>query len=138
MDGNEVLGVALTKSICPRCCLTTDDAIVMNTRLTKKNADEVKGLHGKVTTAQWCKECKAVVDGGGIWLVEVDPDQSELDDDGTIKNENAYRTGRAWAIRREAAERIFTVPPAPMMFIDQRAATMIGLPAPTQEGASDE
>jgi len=128
MDKDKVFGVALTKSICPCCCSTTDDTIIMNTSLTKKWADKVKSLHGQVTETQWCKDCQAVVDGGGVWLIEVDPDKSKSESNGMLKIENAHRTGRVWAIRREAAERIFNQPPEPMVFIDPQAAEKIGLP----------
>jgi len=137
-NGDRDIGVALTKSMCPCCTKIRDDTIILNTRLGRAHADKVMELHGKVVEQRWCQECQSIVDQGGVWLVEVDPDKSKPDADGNLKNEHAHRTGRVWAIKREAAERIFNRPPMPLMFIDKQAAEHIGLPDANEGGADEQ
>ena len=41
------LGVSLVKYLCPICCDVADEGIIMNSLLTKQNAEEVKKMHNK-------------------------------------------------------------------------------------------
>lgn len=133
MVSDNNLGVALTKDACPVCGAEQDGDIVLNSILTPQRADAVRDLHGKVVSFKWCDECKKVVASGGVWLVEVDPTRSAAHGN-TLRPENAYRTGNAWAITREAAERVFVgVKVEALMFIDQQAARALGLPAGPNE-----
>lgn len=124
---DDCFAVALTKDICPCCGKESDGAIVLNTVLTPKRARQVREMHGKPTAYKMCNDCQTVVDNGGVWLIETDPTKSTLNDDGTLNVENAHRTGRMWAVKREACERIFRSPAKPLMFIDPAVAEMIGV-----------
>lgn len=123
------LEVALTKNICPACASQIDGDIVMNTLLTPRAAKQVKELHGKATGWKFCPECQAAKDAGAVFLVEIDPDKSKINEDGKINLEGAYRTGRIWGITRDAFCRIFDAQEAQddIVFIDKDVADKIGL-----------
>jgi hypothetical protein len=125
------LGVALAKETCPACGKDHDGPILLNTVLTEANARKVEALHGKSIGLHICKDCQKVIDDGGIFLVEIDPEKSTPEPNGLVKHANAYRTGRVWGVRREAVERrIRGVGIAPLMFIDPQAVGLLGLDRP--------
>jgi hypothetical protein len=130
----DCFAVALTKDLCPCCCKTSDGAIVMNTLLTPRLAQQVRELHGQPIEYKMCVDCQTIIDNGGVWLIEADPTKSTFNDNGTLDPGSAHRTGRIWAIKREAADRLFNMTPRPMMFIDPEAAAALGL---TDEGDDD-
>lgn len=88
--------VGMVNYACPICGKVVDNAIIMNERLTKKAADEIREAHGK--TIGWsenaCKECSAHKDEC-VYVIEIDAEKSE-------KN-NPYRTGYYWGIRKDFA-----------------------------------
>ena len=130
----ENFAVALTKTQCPACGEIADGPIVLNKLLTAKAAKEVKELQGKVIELELCSRCKAVVEQqGGTLLVEIDPAKSTVVD-GKIKFENAWRTGRVWGIKKEAALRLLGVD-QPLVYIEPELAETLGLAEmkPTEE-----
>lgn len=128
----ENFAVALTKTQCPACGKLSDGPIVLNSRLSEKAAREVKELQGKVVELGLCSECKAVVDQGGMLLVEIDRKKSGVAKDGKLKPENAWRTGRVWGITGEAATRFFSER-SPIGYIDTETAEVLGLTAITED-----
>ena len=103
--------VSLVNLACPICLSTSESEIVLNTKLTKKAADEVKELHNKtVGLGEPCTECKQQLDNGFVALVEVDSSKSGLADEdtvGTLSQENAYRTGNMAWLKRDVANQLF-------------------------------
>ena len=103
--------VSLVNLACPICLGTSEAEIVLNTKLTKKAADEVKDLHNKtVGLGKPCADCKQQLDNGFIALVEVDSSKSGLTDEDTVSTlsqENAYRTGNMAWLKRDVANQLF-------------------------------
>jgi hypothetical protein len=93
--------VALVKEMCKICGKTFDGPIVMNTRLTKSEADKVKDMHGKVIgfSEKPCEECQSNMK---LSFILIECDETKTDD-----YSNPYRTGKQWVIKKEAAQRIF-------------------------------
>ena len=81
--------VALVKRACPICGKKVDSEIIMNQKLTKKAAEEVKNLHGKVIgyADKVCKDCEKYKDN--LFIIEIDPEKSDMK-----RMETIYRTGR--------------------------------------------
>lgn len=113
---------------CPICGRVADSAIIMNSRLTKKDAEKVKELNNK--TVDWsenaCKECASHKDEC-IYVVEIDAKKSEQN--------NPYRTGMYWGVRKDFA--LFVDHPEYILktkdgvqfcFMDKEVAYQIGLP----------
>ena len=70
----------------------------------------------QVSLGHICPDCKKVIDEQhGVFFIEVK--------DGTDAN-NPYRTGRLWAVKKEAAERIFPEHKA-INYIEQTMANQI-------------
>lgn len=126
---NTKLGVALIHNICPICCEKCGESVLLNSRLTEHHAKKVEDLNGKAIGFEVCAACKKIIDGDAVFLVEIDPNQSKTDQNGLVKPENAYRTGRYWAIKREAFSRIFSgvSHTTPYVFIDPEVSEKIGL-----------
>ena len=98
----ELLGTALVKRLCPVCLKEQDSEILMNTVLTKKNADDVKAMHGKVIgfMEDACNECQEKLPKDkGSWLVVVDLSKTE-------DKSNPHRTGQLFGVRKEYAQKI--------------------------------
>jgi len=92
---NDVFEVALTKCfICGE-----DNNIVINTRLTKHDADKIKEMHGKAINKEPCNQCKKYMKEG-IIVISVDEEKSNGDLD------NPYRTGGWWVVKEDYIKRI--------------------------------
>jgi len=125
--GSEIFSAALTK--CFLC--GEDNEIVINTRLTKEDAKEVKGLHGKVINKEPCPKCKKYMKQG-IIIIAVDPEKTE-------DLNNPYRTGGWWVVKDDFIEHVkkFTVKEAAsalegalkrrVLFMDDGACRQFGL-----------
>lgn len=99
MGKNKVLGTAIVKEVCLVCVKEHNESIVLNKKLTEKEAKKVKELHGKVTG--WselpCKECMVKIEGvRGVYLIGIDHSKSDMSKLGTI-----YRTGQIIAVSWE-------------------------------------
>lgn len=122
------IGVALVKEACPVCAKTFDGPIVMNTKLTKPQADNVKEMHGKTVgfLGEPCDKCKGFMEKG-IIIVTIDPDKTE-------DKRNPYRTGGFFVVREEFVERLIEdrnmlddVMKRRVMMIDHKMAEHLGL-----------
>lgn len=120
--------VALVNYACPICGDIADSNIVMNSKLTKKYAEEVRKVHNK--TIGWsknaCDKCAAHKDDC-VYVIEIDTDKSNPD--------NPYRTGMYWGIRKDFP--LFVEHPEYILkiengvqycFIDKELAVQIGFP----------
>ncbi len=91
--------VALTKELCPLCIKELDGPLIMNKRLTKNDAKEVKNLHKQVIgfSDEPCKECKSHLELG-FMIIGFDEDQSDL------KNLpwGFYRTGKIVVVKKDS------------------------------------
>ena len=81
--------VALVKRACPICGKKVDSEIIVNQKLTKKAAEEVKNLNGKVIgyADKVCEDCSKYKDK--LFIIEIDPEKSDMK-----RMETIYRTGR--------------------------------------------
>ena len=91
------LEVALVKRLCPVCLKEQDAEIIMNSKLTSKDADSVKEMHGKVVGyGDLCEDCKSPI-GEGVYFIGVDD---------YLDSSNPSRSGHIVGITKEAAERL--------------------------------
>lgn len=115
------IGVALTKCfICGE-----DDCIVINTKLTKKHAEEVEKMNGMSISKEPCPKCREHMKNGVI-LISVDEDKSD-------DMNNPWRTGGWWVIKSDAVGRLLKKELADQLlksrvgFIEHEMAEGIGL-----------
>ena len=100
----DIFGVALVHELCVICAKEMNEQIVVNQKLTEKNAAEIKSMHNKAIgySEEPCDECKELMTKGYI-LIEYDKALTE-------DKSNPYRTGNMWVIIGESgfevAERI--------------------------------
>lgn len=100
MTKEKKLGVALVHELCRICGKPTNEHIIMNQRLTKKNAKDIESLHKKAIgySEEPCDECKEYMTKGYILI--------GYDEALTKDKSNPYRTGNIWVITFEAAKRL--------------------------------
>ena len=95
--------VSLEKKLCLACGLSFDTGnLLLDKRLRPSMAHH--------TTTGWglCAEHQALFDGGFVALVECDPERSGVAAGvGTLRPEQAYRTGRLAHLRRDVFMRLF-------------------------------
>lgn len=119
--------VGMVNYICPICGKIVDNAIIMNERLTKKAAEEVRKANGKTVgySENACEECASYKDEC-VYVIEIDAKKSEPN--------NPYRTGMYWGIRKDFA--LFVDHPEYVLktkngvqfcFMDKEFAYQIGL-----------
>ena len=96
----DTLGVALVHELCRICGKEVNEQIVMNQKLTEKNATEIKSMHKKAIgySEEPCDECKELMTKGYILI--------EYDEALTTEKNNPYRTGNIWVITFDAAKRM--------------------------------
>lgn len=89
------LGVSIVKYLCPVCGKESDEGIIMNSLLTKKNAKAVEELHGKAIgfADHACEECAKYKDDA-VFFIGIDANKSQSD--------NLYRTGQLVGIRKDS------------------------------------
>lgn len=125
-NNGDTVGVALVKEACPLCGALTDGPIIMNTRLTKHNADNVKAMHGQTIgySDKPCKECRDIMSKAFLIIGVV---EAKTDD-----YKNPYRSGNKWGVRKEAALEMFGEESYKkgVCFMDVHTADQIGLPNP--------
>ena len=118
--------VGIVNYVCPICGKTAQTDVIMNTKLTKKAAQEVREANGKVVgySNNACEECSAYKDKV-VYVVEIDASKSQPN--------NPYRTGYVWGIKPDiplVAENpnyiLTTEDDVRYMFIDKEAATNLG------------
>lgn len=88
------LGVALVHELCPICGKPMNDSIVMNKKLTKKFADNVRKLHQQAIgwSKDACENCLKYKDDA-VFVIGIDPNKS--------KPNNPYRTGQLVGVRKD-------------------------------------
>ena len=108
--------VSIERKKCPICGLEFEtNSILLDNR--------VRPIFNRYTTTGWglCPEHKRLYEEGYVALVGCDEAKSRRNTNGSVKMEDAYRTGRIMHIRREVARKVFNVPfpdDLPMMFCD--------------------
>ena len=121
------LGVSLVKYLCPICCDVADEGIIMNSLLTKQNAEEVKKIHNKAIgfADHACKKCAEYKDKA-VFFIGIDADKSEPGD--------PYRTGQLVGVKNDSGivkhckDYIITLKDgSKMCYIDEKAGKSIGL-----------
>ena len=100
MTKEKKLGVALVHELCRICGKPTNEHIIMNQRLTEKNAKDIESLHKKAIgySEEPCDECSNFLTKGYIFI--------EYDERLTTDTSNPYRTGNMWVVTFEAAQRM--------------------------------
>ncbi len=115
------LGVAVIK--CYFC--GKDKGLVMNTRLTAKNAREVEQMHNHAIDYEPCDECKKLMKQGIMFCSVRDGESGK----------NPYRTGKMCVIKEEAVEKIVSpelfeeIKAKRFCFIEDSVWQHIGFPA---------
>ena len=118
--------VGLVNYACPICGKTAQTDIIMNSKLTKKAAQEVREADGKVVgySDTACKECASHKDEV-VYIVEINASLS--------KPNNPYRTGYIWGVKlniplvTENENYVLTTKDGVrFMFIDKEAANELG------------
>lgn len=96
------LGIALVNTLCP-VCLTKDDMIVMNQRLSEKNAKEIEEAHNKTIgySKEPCDKCKSYMEQG-IVVIGVDIDKST--------DESIFRSGHFSVVKEEMIKEMIEIP----------------------------
>jgi hypothetical protein len=101
-----------------KVCLVTGKTYDSGNLLIAKNLNQKLDMR---TTTGWgyCPEVQEKLDQGYVALVGADMSKSELQDNGNVSPEDAYRTGDVIYMRREAAKRILNFKDGlDMSFID--------------------
>jgi len=120
--------VGIVNYICPICAKVIDNAIIMNQRLTKKYADEVRKANGQTIgyADHACEKC-AVHKDECIYVIEIDAEKS-------LPN-NPYRTGMYWGVHKdfslfiEHPEYVLTTKDGVQFcFMDKEVTIKLGLP----------
>lgn len=113
--------VTVVQALCPVCgCLHETNELMLHM--------ELKSVFKPATytgTHQLCQEHQKLYDEGYIALVEIDPTLSALKNN-TLKQEDAYRTGKMAHLRISKFEQIFNSPlpkneagaTLPMVFVE--------------------
>lgn len=131
-NNDDAWPIALTK--CYYCGESFE--IILGKNNQPKTRKLVEQANGAVLDMTPCNKCKGYMDLGVV-LITIDPDKTELNEDGYIKTENGipnpYRTGGFFVLGDEAFTRIFSGEAAEFglkhrwMFIDHETAVVIGL-----------
>lgn len=69
----------------------------------------------KVSLGHTCDECSRIIKDGGVFFIEVRDGE---------RGSNPYRTGRLWAVKKEAADRVFPDHKA-VNFVEQQIANKL-------------
>ena len=97
MAQQDNFAVSLVKRACPICGKLFDAEIVMTKVLTKKNAENVRNMHGQCVgyMKKPCEDCQKIIDQGAFMVIGIDA--SKTDD-----FKNPYRTGHLVGIKKES------------------------------------
>lgn len=93
---SEDFGVALAKELCPICAKEIDGPILMGNVLSKKNAQQVNEMNGKVIgwSTKPCPECQKHIDNGAVFVIGIDVEKSD--------DKGLYRSGHLVGIKRDS------------------------------------
>lgn len=80
--------VSIEVKVCPICVKQHDVGVLLDKRLKKSLERRT------VTGMAICPECEDKYKKGYVALVEIDPEKSEIKEDGTVSISGAYRTSR--------------------------------------------
>lgn len=94
----KTLEVSLCKEVCLICGKEMDGPIIMNSVLTKKHAESVKDLHGKVIgfSEKPCEECQSNLEQAFLFI-GFDEEKSDLEN----LPQGFYRTGHIVGVKKE-------------------------------------
>lgn len=118
---------ALVHELCPICGKAMNEQIIINSRLTKKDADNVRAMNGKAIrySSTCCEDCIKYKDKVVICII--------IDEELSDKN-NPYRTGEIIGVDincnfvKQAKDFIITTGDGvKFLFIDKEAAKQINL-----------
>jgi len=125
----ENLGIALTKEACPLCGALQDGSIVINTQLTKSEAEKVEQLHGKTVgySKAPCEECQNIMNQEILLIGVV---EAKTDD-----TKNPYRSGNKWGVTEDFIKKAFD-PEMAEQVLEKRASS-ISVEAASQMGFPD-
>lgn len=103
---NEKSHVSLERRVCLVCGMTFDTGSILLDKRLRASME-------RYTTTGWglCAEHQRLADDGFVALVECDPQLSgkSSSNDGLMKPEHAYRTGRLAHLKRKAFAAVFNV-----------------------------
>lgn len=93
---SEDFGLALAKELCPICAKEIDGPIVIGSVMSKKKAQQVNELTGKVIgwTDKPCPECQKFIDDGFFFVIGIDIEKSN--------DKGLYRSGNIVGIKQDS------------------------------------
>lgn len=100
--------VSMEQAVCPACGVTEDTGAILLDKRMRQSLDR-----NTVTGWGLCQACKDKIDSGWIVLVAIDPAKSGGPQGGTVKPEDAYRTGAVAYLKAAAFAEVFNVPAPP-------------------------
>lgn len=98
MKNENKLEVALAKEICYICGKEVDGPILMNTKLTEKEANKIKELHQKPIgfTEKPCKECQENLKKAFL-IIGIDEEKTDFEN----LPEGFYRSGHLVGVKKD-------------------------------------
>ena len=118
--------VGIVNYACPICGKTAQTDVIMNSKLTKKAAQEIREANGKVVgySDTACEECAKHKDEV-VYIVEINASLSQPN--------NPYRTGYIWGVKPDIPlitdnenYVLTTKDGVRFMFMDKEAANELG------------
>ena len=96
---DNVIGTALAKELCVICCTEMDGPILINTKLSKSQADKVNKMHGQVIgfADKPCDKCQENMSKAFLFI-GFDEEQSDMDN----LPGGFYRTGHIIGVKKES------------------------------------
>ena len=93
---SEDFGLAFVKELCPICAKEIDGHILIRTVLSKKNAQKVNEMDGKVISLspKPCPECQKHIDNGVFFVIGIDIEKSD--------KEGLYRSGHIVGLKSDS------------------------------------
>lgn len=91
------LYVGMVHELCPICGKSMNHSVILNTKLTKKCAEQIKEIDGKAIkfSKDACEECSKHKDEC-IYVIGIDSDKSD-----NSSMQGLYRTGQVVGIRKD-------------------------------------
>lgn len=93
---SEDFGIALAKELCPICAKEIDGPILIGKVLSKKNAQKVNEMNGKVIgwSSKLCPDCQKHIDNGVFFVIGIDVEKSN--------NDGLYRSGHIVGLKSDS------------------------------------
>ena len=106
-------GVNPSVEVC-HVCGKEMGVVMFGTSYKDENGKTAEAPH-RISLGHTCDECSQVINNRGVFFIEVRDGE---------RGPNPYRTGRLWAVKKEAADRVFPDHKA-VNFVEQQIANKL-------------